>query len=53
MSQMKTYSDFTNTKWGEVWDVNIIEFFQMIAFIKEYKRKEQEQIRKYQKIHKW
>ena len=53
MSQMKAYSDFTNTKWSEVWDINIIEFFQMIAFIKEYKRKEQEMIKKYQKTHKW
>lgn len=53
MSQMKAYSDFTNTEWNKVWDVNIIEFFQMLAFIKEYKRKEQEAIRKYQRLHKW
>lgn len=53
MSQIKAYSDFTNTKWSEVWDINIIEFFQTLAFIKEYKKREQQQIKQYQKTHKW
>ena len=25
MCLIKDYSDFTNTKWSEVWDINIIE----------------------------
>ena len=53
MSLIHDYSDFTKTKWSEVWEVNIIEFFQMLAFIKEYKRREQEAIKKYQREHKW
>lgn len=49
MCLIHDYSDFTNTKWSEVWDINIIEFFQTIAFIKEYKRREAQQIKDYQR----
>ena len=51
MSMMKDYSDFCNCKYSEVWEVNIVEFFQMLAFIKEYKRREAEQLKKYIKQH--
>lgn len=47
MCLIHDYSDFTNTKWAEVWDINIIEFFQTIAFIKEYKRREAQQAKEY------
>ena len=52
MSHMKTYSDFCNIKWSEVWDINIIEFFQTLAFIKAYNKKQQERIKEYQRKHK-
>lgn len=49
LSLMKTYADFTNNRFEDIWDKNVIEFFNMIAFIKEYKRREQEEIKKLQR----
>ena len=46
---MKTYADFTHNRFEDVWDKNIIEFFNMIAFIKEYKRREAEEMKKMQR----
>lgn len=46
MSMIKTYSDFTHTKWAEVWDINIIEFFQTVAFAREYERRKAAEIKK-------
>lgn len=43
---MKSYSDFCNTEWTKVWDVNIVEFFSTVAFIGEYKKRESEYIKK-------
>lgn len=53
MSNMKEYSDFTLTPFNKVWETNIVEFFQMLAFIKEHRKREQDAIRRYQKTHKW
>lgn len=52
MSMIKTYSDFCNTKWAEVWEINIIEFFQTIAFCREYERRKSKEIEKLYKKHK-
>lgn len=49
MDLIHTFSQFTLTPWDKVWDKNIIEFFNIIAFIREYKRREEEQIKKRQK----
>ena len=49
MDLIHTFSEFTLTPWDAVWDKNIIEFFNIIAFIREYKRREAEQIKKMQK----
>lgn len=49
MDLIHTFSEFTLTPWDTVWDKNIIEFFNIIAFIREYKRREAEQIKKMQK----
>ena len=49
MDLIHTFSQFTLTPWDAVWDKNIIEFFNIIAFIREYKRREEEQIKKRQK----
>ena len=43
MDLIHTFSSFTLTPWDAVWDKNII------AFIREYKRREAEQIKKMQK----
>jgi len=49
MDLIHTFSEFTLTPWDAVWDKNIIEFFNIIAFIREYKRREAEQIKRMQK----
>lgn len=49
LNLIKTYSDFTNNRFEDIWDKNVIEFFNMIAFIKEYKRREVEEMKKQQK----
>lgn len=49
LSLIKTYADFTHNRFEDVWDKNIIEFFNMIAFIKEYKRREAEEVKKMQR----
>lgn len=49
MDLIHTFSEFTLTPWDSVWDKNIIEFFNIIAFIREYKRREAEQIKRMQK----
>ena len=49
MDLIHTFSSFTLTPWDAVWDKNIIEFFNIIAFIREYKRREAEQIKRMQK----
>ena len=46
MCLIKNYSDFTNTEWQKVWDVNIIEFFQTVSFAREYERRKADEIRK-------
>lgn len=49
MSLMKEYYDFTGVIFTDVWNINIIEFFQTIAFIKEYKKREEEKMKQYMK----
>lgn len=49
MALIKDYSDFTHIDWDRTWEKNINEFLNTIAFIKEYKRREQEAIKKAQK----
>lgn len=49
MDLIHTFSQFTLTPWDDVWNKNIIEFFNIIAFIREYKRREAEQIKRMQK----
>ena len=49
MSLIYQFSSFTGIDWDRVWDKNIVEFFNIIAFIKEYKRREEEAIKKKQK----
>ena len=49
MDLIHTFSEFTLTPWDSVWNKNIIEFFNIIAFIREYKRREAEQIKRMQK----
>ena len=47
MCLMKDYCDFTLTKFNDIWNINIVEFFQFVAFIKEHKRRETEEMKKY------
>lgn len=49
MCLIKDYSDFTHIDFDGVWDKPIAEFLNTIAFIKEYKRREQEAIKKLKK----
>ena len=49
LSLIKTYADFTNNTFDIIWDKSIVEFFNMIAFIKEYKRREADEIKRLQK----
>lgn len=42
MSLVHLYSDFTHIDWDRVWDKSIVEFFNTIAFIKEYRKREEE-----------
>lgn len=49
MNMIKSYSDFCNTKWAEVWDVNIVEFFSTIAFIRQYRKAEADEIKRMMK----
>ena len=46
LSLIKEYSDFTHIDFDRVWDKNICEFFNIIAFIKEYKKREKQAIEK-------
>ncbi len=50
MSLIYQFSSFTGIDWDRVWDKNIVEFFNIIAFIKEYKRREEEAIKKKRNI---
>lgn len=40
MSLIHIYSDFTHIDWDRVWDKGIVEFFNTLAFITEYKKRE-------------
>lgn len=42
MSLIHLYSDFTRIDWDRVWDKGIVEFFNTLAFIKEYRKREAE-----------
>lgn len=46
LSLIKCYADFTNNTFDVVWDKSIVEFFNMLAFIKEYKRREAEDLKR-------
>ena len=46
LSLIKEYSDFTHIDFDRVWNKNICEFFNILAFIKEYKKREKEAIEK-------
>lgn len=49
LNLIKEYSDFTHIDFDRTWDKGIVEFLNTIAFIKEYKRREMEQIKKQNK----
>lgn len=49
LSLIHYYSDFTHIDWDRVWNKNIVEFFNTVAFIKEFKRREEEAIKKLNK----
>lgn len=40
LSLIHTYAEFTHIDWDRVWDKGIVEFFNMLAFITEYKKRE-------------
>lgn len=48
MSLIHEYSDFTHIDWDRVWDKNIIEFFNTIAFMREHRRREELAIKRMQ-----
>lgn len=46
---IKEYSDMTKESWTTVWDTNIVEFFTIVAFSREYKKRELRELRKWKK----
>lgn len=51
MVLVKNFSDFTNTPWDVVWDKSIIEVLNVMAFAREYNRKQEEAIKRYRRTH--
>ena len=49
LTLIKEYSDFTHIDFDRVWNKNICEFFNILAFIKEYKKRENEAMKKLMK----
>lgn len=46
---MKEYSQLTLTPWKEVWDENIVQFFTLVAFSRENKKRELKELEKWKK----
>ena len=46
LSLIHSYSEFTLIDWDRVWDKSIVEFFNTLAFIREYKKREAEAAKK-------
>lgn len=45
MSLIHLFSDFTHIDWDRVWDKNIVEVLNIIAFIREFNKRTQETIK--------
>ena len=44
---MKEFSDITHEKWGDVFEVDMPTFFNIISFSRNYHKREQEEMQKW------
>lgn len=48
---VKEFSDLTHEKWGDVWEIDVPTFFNIISFGREYNRREAEAVKRWQQAH--
>ena len=49
--QIKKVSDLTKYDWGEIWNMNVYEFFNYLQFDMEYRKMEERELAKWKTTH--
>lgn len=48
LSLVKEFSDMTKERWEDVWTIDMPTFFNIISFSREFSKRQQEEMRKWQ-----